>query len=249
VKRERVDKLLVERGHAGSRERARALIMAGVVRVQGRIVDKPGTMVQPDTEIGVEALDLPFVSRGGLKLDAALDHFSVAVEDAIVLDVGASTGGFTDCVLRRGARAVIAVDVGYGQFAWKLRQDSRVTLIERRNIRYLKREELPLLPALAVVDVSFISLKVVLPVVAALVAVPADIIVLVKPQFEVGRGQVGKGGVVRDPLQREAAVASIRACGEGLGLECAGEFESPVPGPKGNREVFLHFTRGHQFAA
>lgn len=249
MRRERVDKLLVERGQAASRERARVLIMAGVVRVSGHTIDKPGTLVPADAEIGVEAPDLPFVSRGGLKLDAALDGFSISVQGAVVLDVGASTGGFTDCVLRRGAEAVIAVDVGYGQLAWKLRRDPRVTLLERQNIRYLDHKQLPATPKVAVVDVSFISLRHVLPKVVELVAPAADIVVLVKPQFEVGRGQVGKGGVVRDPQQREAAVASIRACGEELGLRCAGELESPIPGPKGNREVFLHFTREHQSSA
>jgi 23S rRNA (cytidine1920-2'-O)/16S rRNA (cytidine1409-2'-O)-methyltransferase len=239
VKRERLDKLLVDRGYVASRERARRLIMAGAVRVNDQVVDKPGTPVGGDMAIMVTQPDIPFVSRGGLKLDAALARFDIAVADRVVLDVGASTGGFTDCVLQRGARAVIAVDVGYGQLAWALRQDPRVVLLERRNIRSLTAAELPFVPTLAVVDVSFISLTSVLPTVVTLV--PAgDILPLVKPQFEVGKGNVGKGGVVRDAALRAAAVDAVRACAESLGLTCLGALESPVPGPKGNRETFLH---------
>jgi 23S rRNA (cytidine1920-2'-O)/16S rRNA (cytidine1409-2'-O)-methyltransferase len=233
--------MLVQRGSVPTRERARRLVMAGLVRVDGRIVDKPGTQVALECRIELEGDDTPFVSRGGVKLDAAIDQFRIAVEGAVVLDVGASTGGFTDCVLRRGARAVIAVDVGYGQFAWSLRNDSRVTLLERTNIRHLEKQQLPLPPTLAVIDVSFISLRLVLPRVAELLVPDGEIVALVKPQFEVGKGQVGKGGVVRDEdLQREA-VNAIRACGEKLGLHCSGEVESPIRGPKGNREFFLHF--------
>ena len=246
MKRERLDKVLIDRGHAASRERARALIMAGAVRLDGRLVDKPATPVSADAEIGVRKGDISFVSRGGLKLDAALDHFPVTVAGATVLDIGASTGGFTDCVLRRGAKSVIAIDVGYGQLAWALRQDRRVTLLERRNVRYVSRDELPAIATLAVIDVSFISLRIVLPKVVTLTDSRAEILALVKPQFEVGRGQVGKGGVVRDPAQRAAAVASVRACAFELGLECAGEFESPIPGPKGNRETFLYLKRTGQ---
>lgn len=237
--RERLDKILVDRGHAGSRERARAMIMTGAVRVGDRVIDKAGTLVAADAEIAVAGGDLPYVSRGGLKLAGALDGLGVDVAGRLVLDVGASTGGFTDCVLQRGARGVIAVDVGYGQLAWSLRQDSRVTLIERCNVRHLEPDQLPARPDCAVVDASFISLTLVLPRVAPLVAPGSVIITLVKPQFEVGRGQVGRGGVVRDPALHAAAVARVRECAAGLGLEVLGECPSPILGPKGNREFFL----------
>ena len=239
MKRHRLDKVLVDRGLVASRDRAQRLIMAGAVRVNGQVADKAGIPVAADDVIELTEGDIPFVSRGGLKLEAALAHFNVPVNDRVVLDVGASTGGFTDCVLRRGARGVIAVDVGYGQFAWSLRQDPRVVLIERQNVRFLEAKDLPLVPEIIVIDVSFISLAVVLPKLVALVPT-AEVLALVKPQFEVGKGQVGKGGVVRDPGLRAAAVASVRACGESLGLECIGAMESPVPGPKGNRETFLY---------
>ena len=239
MKRERLDKLLVDRGTVTSRERARRLVMAGAVRVGDQIVDKPGSLVALDAVIEVSAGDIPFVSRGGLKLTAALDAFGTRVHERVVLDVGASTGGFTDCVLQRGARAVIAVDVGYGQLAWSLRQDRRVTVIERTNVRRLAAAALPATPDLAVIDVSFISLRLVLPVVADVLAPAGDIVALVKPQFEVGKGQVGSGGVVRDPALHAAAVAGVRACAAELRLECTGECESPLLGPKGNREFFL----------
>lgn len=239
MKRLRLDKLLVDRGHVASRDRAQRLIMAGAVRINGQVVDKPGTAVDADGTVELTESDIPFVSRGGLKLDAALIHFDISVSERVVLDVGASTGGFTDCVLRRGARAVIAVDVGYGQFAWSLRQDPRVVLLERRNVRFLEAKDLPVLPTLVVVDVSFISLAMVLPRIIA-IAPDAEILALVKPQFEVGKGQVGKGGVVRDAGLRAGAVDAVRTCAATLGLTCVGAFESPVPGPKGNRETFLY---------
>ncbi len=239
MSRERLDKLLVDRGFAASRERARALIMAGAVRVGDHVVDKAGTLVAADAEISVAGGDIPFVSRGGVKLAGALDALGIDVAGRRVLDVGASTGGFTDCVLQRGAAAVIAVDVGYGQLAWSLRQDARVTLIERCNVRQLTAAQLPLRPDCAVIDVSFISLTLVLPVVVGLLAPGSPILALVKPQFEVGRGQVGKGGVVRDPALHAAAVDRVRACASGLGLAVVGECPSPILGPKGNREFFL----------
>ena len=239
MKRERIDKLLVDRGLVGSRERARRLLMAGAVRAGDRVVDKPGALIATDAELTVTGEDIPFVSRGGLKLAGALDAFGTAIAGRIVLDVGASTGGFTDCALQRGARAVIAVDVGYGQFAWALRQDPRVTLLERTNIRHLDAAALPAIPEVAVVDVSFISLRLVLAVVAGVLAPGGDIVALVKPQFEVGKGQVGSGGVVRDPALQAAAVTAVRAHALGLGLELLDECESPILGPKGNREFFL----------
>ncbi len=243
MKRERLDKVLVDRGQATSRERARRLVMAGAVRVGGRVVDKPGALVARDAAIVVEGDALPFVSRGGVKLEAALSCFHIDVSEAVVLDVGASSGGFSDCVLQRGARAVIAVDVGYGQFAWSLRRDPRVTLLERTNIRHVTAEMLPSVPTVAVVDVSFISLRLVLPVVADVVAPGGEIVALVKPQFEVGRGQVGKGGVVRDSRQHDSAVEAVRACGVALGLQYIGRCESPILGPRGNREFFLAFHK------
>jgi len=243
VTRERLDKLLVERGHVPSREQARGLIMAGAVRVVGRVVDKPGALVAGDAAIEVARPVSAFVSRGGMKLDAALRHFGIDLRGATVLDVGASTGGFTDCALQRGARSVIAIDVGYGQFAWSLRNDPRVTLLERTNIRHVRPTDLPTVPSHAVIDASFISLRLVLPPVVALLAPGGVLLALVKPQFEVGKGRVGKGGVVRDPALHAESVATVRACGEQLDLECLGEYESPILGPKGNREFFLCFRK------
>jgi len=242
-RRLRIDALLVQRGLAASRARARQLVLAGAVWIGDRRIDKPGTMVAGDAPVEVRGIDIPFVSRGGLKLDAALTHWQIDVTGQVAVDVGASTGGFTDCLLQRGARHVYAIDVGYGQFAWALRQDARVTVFERSNIRDFDPARLPERAGLAVVDVSFISLRLVLPVVVKLVRPDGRILALVKPQFEVGKGEVGKGGVVRDAAQRQTAVDAIRAFGTSLGLTCRGQFESPVPGPKGNREVFLYFEK------
>ena len=241
--RVRIDRLLVERGLAASRERARRLVMAGGVLVGERPVTKPGAEVAADAEVRLRGGDSPYVSRGGEKLAGALDAFGLAVRDLVALDVGASTGGFTDCLLERGARRVIALDVGYGQLAWKLRQDSRVVVIERTNARRLTPAMLPEAPELAVVDVSFISLATVLPAIAGVLTPGGTIVALVKPQFEVGRGRVGKGGVVRDPALRAEAVASVRAAAARLGLAVKGEAESILPGPKGNREVFVWLAR------
>ena len=243
MKRERLDKLLVDRGAVASRERARRLIMAGAVRVGEQVVDKPGALIALDAAIEVSGDDIPYVSRGGLKLAGALDAFGTPVAGRVVLDVGASTGGFTDCVLQRGARAVIALDVGYGQLAWTLRQDPRVTVLERVNVRHIDRSALPATPDLAVIDVSFISLRLVLPAVVDVLAPGGDIVALVKPQFEVGKGQVGRGGVVRNPDLHAAAVASVRQYALDLGLQVLGECDSPLLGPKGNREFFLALHR------
>jgi 23S rRNA (cytidine1920-2'-O)/16S rRNA (cytidine1409-2'-O)-methyltransferase len=243
VKRQRLDTLLVERGQVASRERARRLVMAGAVRIGDAIVDKPSTLVDPETRIDVHDAQDRFVSRGGLKLEGALEAFHTVLEGTFVLDVGASTGGFTDCVLQRGARAVYAVDVGYGQFAWPLRNDPRVTLRERTNARNLLPQALPEAAGLAVIDVSFISLRLVLPAVVPCVRPGGEVIALVKPQFEVGKGQVGKGGVVRDAQLQAEAVERIRACGVDLGLRCVASCESPLLGPKGNREFFLDFYK------
>lgn len=242
AKRERLDKLLVERGLVGSRERARRLIMSGEVWVAGQRVDKPGALVPVDSTPEVRGADIPFVSRGGLKLDAALTHWNIDVRGLVAVDVGASTGGFTDCLLQRGARHVFAIDVGYGQFAWALRQDPHVTLFERANIRAFDPAKLPELTELAVIDVSFISLRLVLPAVIKLVVPGAIILPLVKPQFEVGRAEVGKGGVVRDPKLQESAVDTVKDCGQALGLTYLGDCPSPIKGPKGNQEFLLYFT-------
>jgi 23S rRNA (cytidine1920-2'-O)/16S rRNA (cytidine1409-2'-O)-methyltransferase len=239
----RIDRLLVERGLAPNRERAQRLVLAGDVLVDDRPVTKPGTLVAEASTIRLRAAPSPFVSRGGEKLAGALDTFGIDVSGLTALDVGASTGGFTDCLLRRGARRVTAVDVGYGQLAWSLRTDPRVTVLERTNARTLDANGLPEVPNLATIDVSFISLALVLHAVAAVLAPGGGIVALVKPQFEVGRGQVGKGGVVRDPALRASAVAGVRAAAVGLGLEVRGEAESELPGPKGNREVFLWLTK------
>jgi 23S rRNA (cytidine1920-2'-O)/16S rRNA (cytidine1409-2'-O)-methyltransferase len=239
----RIDRLLVDRGLVASRERARRLVMAGAVLVGDRPVTKPGTEVPDDAEVRLREEASPYVSRGGEKLAGALDAFTLDARGRVALDVGASTGGFTDCLLQRGARRVIAVDVGYGQLAWKLRQDPRVVVVERTNARTLTAAALPETPDLAVIDVSFISLATVLPPVAALVQPGGTIVALVKPQFEVGRGRVGKGGVVRDPALRAEAVASVRGVAERIGLTVCGEAESVLPGPKGNQEVFLLLGR------
>ncbi len=237
--RSRLDALLVARGHAVSRERASALIMAGSVRVGDRVVDKPGAQIDAAAAVTVATSDIPYVSRGGVKLAGGLDALGVDVRDRLVLDVGASTGGFTDCVLQRGARHVLAVDVGYGQLAWSLRQDPRVTLLERCNVRHLTADRLPGRAEVAVIDASFISLTLVLPSVVGLLVPGATIVALVKPQFEVGKGQVGRGGVVRDPTLHVAAVAGVRAAADRLTLRYLGECPSPLVGPKGNREFFV----------
>jgi len=217
--------------------------MTGDVLVGDRPITKPGAEVPADAEVRLRTADSPYVSRGGEKLAGALDAFGLEVRDLVAFDVGASTGGFTDCLLQRGARRVIALDVGYGQLAWKLRHDPRVVVIERTNARHLTPAMLPEAPDLAVVDVSFISLATVLPAVAGVLAPRGTIVALVKPQFEVGRGRVGKGGVVRDPAQRAEAVAGVRTAAEQLGLAVRGEAESVLPGPKGNREVFIWLAR------
>jgi 23S rRNA (cytidine1920-2'-O)/16S rRNA (cytidine1409-2'-O)-methyltransferase len=241
TKSTRLDKLLVDRGLVASRERARRLIMAGEVWVRDQRVDKPGALVPTDAELEVRGADIPFVSRGGLKLDAALTHWNIEVQGVVALDVGASTGGFTDCLLQRGARHVYAIDVGYGQFAWSLRQDPRVTLFERANIRSFEPAKLPERVGVVVIDVSFISLRLVLPGVLRLAHPGATILPLVKPQFEAGRAQVGKGGVVRDPEIQRAVVEAVKGYGADLGLACLEDFPSPILGPKGNQEFFLHF--------
>lgn len=243
VKKDRIDKILVDRGLTQSRERARALIMAGQVVVADHVAEKPGQMVPVAAEVRLKGELLPFVSRGGVKLQKALDEFNIDVTGLIVLDVGASTGGFTDCLLQRGAAKVIAVDVGYGQLAWKLRQDERVVNLEKTNIRYLTPDKLPHIPDLAVIDASFISLAKVLPATLILLKDEAVIIALIKPQFEVGRGEVGKGGVVRDAMKHREVITAISSVAENLGLKVRGVTESPILGPKGNREFLIFMVK------
>ena len=244
MKRKRLDLLLTERGLVASREQARRLIMAGAVVANEQRVDKPGALVEATAALRVKAeARPPYVSRGGQKLEAALRAFNLDVTGAVALDVGASTGGFTDCLLQHSATKVFAVDVGYGQLAWSLRQDPRVVNLERRNIRTLDPAELPETPTLAVIDVSFISLSVVIPKVLELIAPHGRLIALLKPQFEVGKGRVGKGGVVRDPALHAEVVARLRAQAEEWQVEVKGEIESPLHGPKGNKEFLFHLQK------
>jgi 23S rRNA (cytidine1920-2'-O)/16S rRNA (cytidine1409-2'-O)-methyltransferase len=239
--RERLDKLLLDRGLVGSRERARALIMTGAVLVRGQPQTKPGTLLDPAADITLREEDHPYVSRGALKLIKGLDHFGIDPADQTVLDIGASTGGFTDVLLRREAARVYAIDVGYGQLAWSIRQDPRVVVLERENIRTIEPALVPEPCDLAVIDVSFISLTLVLPRVVELLQPPfgKPIVALVKPQFEVGRAQVGKGGVVRDPEVRRSAVDKVRAWAAANGFVPGGDVESPITGPAGNVEYLI----------
>jgi 23S rRNA (cytidine1920-2'-O)/16S rRNA (cytidine1409-2'-O)-methyltransferase len=249
--RERLDKLLVDRGLVASRERARALVMSGAVLVDGQPESKPGTMLDPKVEITLREQDHPYVSRGALKLVKGLDTFGIDPSGAIALDIGASTGGFTDVLLRRGATRVYAIDVGYGQLAWTLRQDPRVVVLERQNVRNMELELVPEPCDLAVIDVSFISLTLVLPRIGELLRPPAGkpIIALVKPQFEVGREQVGKGGVVRDEAVRRSAVAKIRDWANAHGFVAGDDVESPITGPAGNVEYLLLLRTTEQTAS
>ncbi|MGH9602455.1 MAG: TlyA family RNA methyltransferase [Terriglobales bacterium] len=250
----RLDKLLVERGFAGSRERAQALILAGKVLVNEQKVVKAGAAVASDASLRLLGEDLKYVSRGGLKLEAALDRWRIDVRERVCLDVGASTGGFTDCLLQRGAARVIAVDTGYGQMDSRLRSDLRVRLLERMNARYLKAEQLAEPVSFVAMDVSFISATLVLPAVVEAVfggnaaeggratqaASPLELVVLVKPQFEAGRGQVGKGGIVRDPGVQAEAVEKVRRKLMQLGARSTDSIESPIRGAEGNREFLLY---------
>jgi 23S rRNA (cytidine1920-2'-O)/16S rRNA (cytidine1409-2'-O)-methyltransferase len=236
----RLDKLLVEKGITDARERARALIMSGVILVDEKMVDKAGAQVFCDAKIRIKGEVNPYVSRGGLKLKGALVEFDIGVKDFVALDVGVSTGGFSDCLLQEGAKKVYAVDVGYGQLAWKLRTDDRLILFERQNIRYFSGAAIEDEIDIATIDVSFISLKLVLPVVVKLIRKGATILALIKPQFEAGKGDIGKRGVVRDPEVHRRVVGEIVAFSEGLELDVVGTCESPITGPAGNREFFLY---------
>jgi 23S rRNA (cytidine1920-2'-O)/16S rRNA (cytidine1409-2'-O)-methyltransferase len=264
--KERLDSILFAKGLVKSREIGKALIMEGKVFVDGERITKAGTLVQDTSQIALIERDIPFVSRGGLKLESALNFFHIEVEGRVIMDVGSSTGGFTDCLLKRGARKVFCIDVGYGQLAWSLRNDPRVVLMERTNIRYLDQEffndtgsgtgkqerfvgrefeELRNRTVdTATIDVSFISLSKVVPAVMAFLKGQGKILALIKPQFEVGKGYVGKGGVIKDQEKRLIAVDGVRKTLELLGLQTLGIFESPVKGQKGNIEYFISMKKG-----
>ncbi|MCP4744658.1 MAG: TlyA family RNA methyltransferase [Desulfobacteraceae bacterium] len=237
--KKRLDLLVFENGLTPSRQRARAMIMAGRVLVDTVRVDKPGALVPSGAQISIKGQDLPFVSRGGLKLEAALKELNFQVQDFVCIDIGASTGGFTDCLLQNGARHVYAVDVGYGQLAWQLRQDPRVTSIERTNIRNLPVDRISDPADLATIDVSFISLKIVVPNALKFIKPNGSILALVKPQFEVGKKNVGKGGVVRDAAVQRQVIESLATYFEGLNLRTGPIVPSPILGPKGNQEYML----------
>lgn len=241
----RLDTLLAERGLFDSRTRAAASVMAGEVRLggAGERAQKPGQMVDPDIALAVDEAPR-FVSRGGVKLANALAEFGLDVAGRRALDVGASTGGFTDCLLQGGSAHVVALDVAYGELAWRLRNDERVTVLERSNARALAASDLPYAPDLVVIDVSFISLSKVLPAVLACLADRHDVLAMIKPQFEVGRGRVGKGGVVRDPDMRRGVLVEIAAFSRGQGASVLGFASSGLPGPKGNRESFVWLAEG-----
>ncbi len=235
----RLDRLVVERGLAPTREQAQALILAGAIRVGGAPAAKPGHLIPADAAIVLAAAPPPYASRAGAKLAAALDAFAIPVAGRVALDVGSSTGGFTDCLLQRGARRVHAVDAGTNQMVWRLRTDPRVHLLENTNARYLRASDLGEAPVLLTVDVAFISVTLLLPALAPLLAPGADAVILVKPQFECGREAVGKGGIVRDPAARQAAVERVAAAVRVAGGEPRGALPSPVLGARGNQEWLL----------
>lgn len=236
----RLDNLLVDRGISSTHERARAMIMAGAILIGGKRTDKAGMLVAPDVEIKITGEDHPYVSRGGLKLKGALETFGIDVHDFIVLDVGASTGWFTDCLLQEGAAKVYALDVGYGQLAWKLRQNPQVNIIERTNIRHFDGTGIHDSLDMATVDTSFISLKLVIPPISKLIKVGGIIVALIKPQFEVERAEVEKRGVVINPALRQKVITDIDVFSRNLNLEVMGTCKSPLLGPAGNKEFFIY---------
>jgi 23S rRNA (cytidine1920-2'-O)/16S rRNA (cytidine1409-2'-O)-methyltransferase len=240
MKRIRLDALLVERGLAQSRAGARALVLAGLVRVEGVATPKPGTAVPPDTAVTLLTPDHPYVGRGALKLVHALDEFRIDVRGRDALDIGASTGGFTDVLLQRGARHVVALDVGHNQIDWKLRSDPRVLVLEGVNARHLEPSRLPGLVDVVTIDVSFISLRLILPAVPRLLRPSADVVALVKPQFEAGREEVGAGGLVTDPAVHARVVADVTAAASAIGLWAVAMTPSPITGATGNQEFLLH---------
>ncbi|MBR5162638.1 MAG: TlyA family RNA methyltransferase [Schwartzia sp.] len=241
--KERLDVLLVKRGLAETREKAKTTLMAGLVLVNGQKVDKAGTMVKEDAELHILGNALPYVSRGGLKLEKAMEVFGISLDGKVAADIGASTGGFTDCALQRGASKVFAIDVGYGQLAWKLRSDPRVVNMERTNIRYVRPEDVGELIDFASIDVAFISLTKVLEPVKALLGAGGEVVALVKPQFEAGRENVGKKGVVRDPEAHKTVIREVAAYSREIGFFPAGLTFSPIKGPEGNIEYLLHLLQ------
>jgi 23S rRNA (cytidine1920-2'-O)/16S rRNA (cytidine1409-2'-O)-methyltransferase len=238
----RLDKLLVERGLVETRTKAQALIMAGQVLVDEQRVDKPGQLIDAAAPIRIKGEQLRYVSRGGLKLEAALKAFAIDPTGKTCIDIGASTGGFTHCLLQHGASLVCAVDVGRNQLAWPIRQDPRVTVIEGMNARYLDPDQFEARFDIGSIDVSFISLTKILPAVAPILKQPADLIALIKPQFEVGKGEVGKGGIVKDPEKHRRVIDEIASFARSIGFEVAGVIESPILGAEGNREFLLHLV-------
>jgi 23S rRNA (cytidine1920-2'-O)/16S rRNA (cytidine1409-2'-O)-methyltransferase len=243
MSKERIDVLLVQKGLFDTREKARKNIMAGLVFVDGVRVDKAGEKVDIDSEIEIKGNAIPYVSRGGLKLEKALLSFNINLKDKVTIDIGASTGGFTDCMLKNGAKKVFAIDVGYGQLAWELRNDPRVVVMERTNIRYVKPEDLGEFADFASIDVSFISLKLVLPVVKGLLKDEGEIVALIKPQFEAGREKVGKKGVVRDPDVHREVIKEIIDFAKSIDLTIKGLQFSPIKGPEGNIEYLLYLSK------
>ncbi|OMP67717.1 TlyA family RNA methyltransferase [Domibacillus epiphyticus] len=241
AKKERIDVLLVERGLIETREKAKRAVMAGIVYSNEERIDKPGEKIPVDAPIELKGKTMPYVSRGGLKLEKALNVFDVSVTDKIILDIGASTGGFTDCALQNGAQISYALDVGYNQLAWKLRQDERVVVMERTNFRYVTPADLTKgMPHFAVIDVSFISLSLILPVLKSLLVPGSDVVALVKPQFEAGREQVGKKGIVRDKAVHQAVIEKIINLSADLGYNVMNLSHSPITGGDGNIEFLLH---------
>ncbi|MBU0484955.1 MAG: TlyA family RNA methyltransferase [Proteobacteria bacterium] len=238
----RLDKLLVNRNLVPTRQKAQDMIDAGQIMVNGLPANKSGSMFPNDCQIVLKGESNPYVSRGGLKLAAGLDFFRIDPTDLICADIGASTGGFTDCLLQRGAKLVYAIDVGYGQLDWKLRQDPKVVVMERTNARNLQPADIPTPLDLAVIDAAFISLKILLPPLIPLFKDKISILALIKPQFEIGKGKVGKGGVVRDPAQHEQVIEEIKNFGKTLDLESGEIAPSPILGPSGNKEFLVHFT-------
>ena len=237
--KQRLDLALVETGLVRTRQRAQALIMAGKVLVNDIPIDKPGVQVLSQDVIRLKGEDIPYVGRGGLKLEAALQHFETAVENLVCMDVGASTGGFTDCLLQQGAKRVYAVDVGYGQLAWKLRQDPRVVVIERTNIRHMARDIVPEPIDIVTIDVSFISLRIVVPAVLKFMKAGSSILSLIKPQFEVGKGHVGKGGLVKDSSLHDQVISDLSGYFSQLNLAVESIIPSPIRGARGNREFLV----------
>jgi 23S rRNA (cytidine1920-2'-O)/16S rRNA (cytidine1409-2'-O)-methyltransferase len=241
--RQRADLVVVEQGLAPSREKARALILAGEVLQGDTPIDKAGELIAPDAALRLRSEPMPYVSRGGIKLAHALKEFGLDVTGKVALDLGASTGGFSDCLLQAGVARIYAIDVGHGQLHWKIASDPRVVIIDRTNVRYLQPGALPELGTFAVIDVSFISLRLVLPAVPALLAPGSTVVALVKPQFEVGRENVGKGGIVRDEVARAGALTGVIAAAVALGFSVIGQTTSPITGGKGNVEFLLGLRR------